>query len=54
MSKELEDLKATMIEKPIFHPDFTNTFKVHTFAFEICHWGVIMQDRHPITFESVS
>ena len=33
-------------------PDHTKVFEVHTDALNFAIGGVLMQDRHPITFES--
>ena len=48
-----EDLKKAVIEEPVLVlPDYTKTFKVHTDASEFSIRGVLMQERHPIVFES--
>ncbi|XP_055822010.1 uncharacterized protein LOC129890490 [Solanum dulcamara] len=48
-----EDLKAAVIEEPILAlPDFSKTFEVHTDASDYAIGGVLMQERHPIAFES--
>ena len=48
-----EDLKKIMTKEPILAlPDHITIFKVHTDASHFAIGGVLMQDRHLITFES--
>ncbi|RVW46128.1 Retrovirus-related Pol polyprotein from transposon 17.6 [Vitis vinifera] len=48
-----EDLKKTVTEEPVLAlPDHTKGFEVHTDASDFAIGGVLMQDRHPIAFES--
>ncbi|XP_015057570.1 uncharacterized protein LOC107003812 [Solanum pennellii] len=48
-----ECLKAAMTEEPVLMlPNFSKTFKVHMDASDFAIEGVLMQDRHPIAFES--
>nr|XP_033514146.1 uncharacterized protein LOC117278794 [Nicotiana tomentosiformis] len=52
--REFEDLKATVIEEPVLAlPDLAKTFEVHTYASDFAIGGVLMQDNHPIAFESL-
>ena len=42
-----------MIEELVLKmPDFSKTFEIHTNASDFAIGGVLMHDRHPITFES--
>ncbi|XP_075077162.1 putative mitochondrial protein AtMg00860 [Nicotiana tabacum] len=51
--KAFEGLKAAVIEEPVLAlSDFAKTFKVHTYALDFAIGGVLMQDKHPIAFES--
>nr|CAN73718.1 hypothetical protein VITISV_010227 [Vitis vinifera] len=48
-----EDLKKVVTEKPVLAlPDHTKVFEVHTDASNFAIGGVLMQERHPIAFES--
>ncbi|MCF8701922.1 retroviral-like aspartic protease family protein, partial [Corynebacterium sp. MC-10] len=48
-----EGLKAAISEEPVLAlPDFSKTFEVHTDASDFAIGGVLMQDKHPIAFES--
>ncbi|GJV02083.1 putative nucleotidyltransferase, ribonuclease H [Tanacetum coccineum] len=44
--------KAVMVEPVLRLPDVTMSFELHTDASDFAIGGVLMQDRHPITFES--
>nr|XP_016433941.1 PREDICTED: uncharacterized protein LOC107760410 [Nicotiana tabacum] len=51
--KAFECLKTAVTEEPVLAlPDFSNTFEVHTDASNFAIGDVLMQDKHPITFES--
>ena len=51
--KAFEGLKAAVTEEPVLTlPEFSKTFEIHTDASEFSIGGVLMQDRHPIPFES--
>lgn len=51
--KAFDDLKAVVIEEPLLAlPDFSKPFEVHTYAYDFVRYGVLMQDRHPVAFES--
>lgn len=48
-----ESLKAAISEAPVLAlPNFSKTFEVHTDASDFAIGGVLMQDGHPIAFES--
>ena len=48
-----ENLKAALIEEPVLAlPDFAKPFEVHSDASDYAIGGVLMQDGHPIAFES--
>nr|CAN62036.1 hypothetical protein VITISV_019703 [Vitis vinifera] len=48
-----EDLKKVVTEEPVLAlPDHTKVFEVHTNALDFAIGGVLMQERHPIAFES--
>ena len=48
-----EDLKKTVTEESVLAlPDHTKGFEVHIDASGFAIGGVLMQDRHPIAFES--
>ncbi|XP_031106210.1 uncharacterized protein LOC116010851 [Ipomoea triloba] len=51
--KAFDDLKAAVSQEPVLAlPNFTKPFEVHTDASDFAIGGVLMQDMHPITFES--
>uniref|UniRef100_A0A1S4AFS1 Reverse transcriptase/retrotransposon-derived protein RNase H-like domain-containing protein n=1 Tax=Nicotiana tabacum TaxID=4097 RepID=A0A1S4AFS1_TOBAC len=51
--KAFEGLKTAVTEGPVLAlPDFAKTFEVHTDASDFAIGGVLMQDKHPTTFES--
>ncbi|XP_070010251.1 uncharacterized mitochondrial protein AtMg00860-like [Nicotiana sylvestris] len=51
--KAFECLKANVIEEPVLALlDFAKTFEVHTNASDFAIGGVLMQDKHLLTFES--
>ena len=46
-------MKKALTEKPVLVlPDHTRVFEVHTDASDFAVGGVLMQERHPISFES--
>nr|XP_010320224.1 uncharacterized protein LOC104647157 [Solanum lycopersicum] len=48
-----EGLKAVVTEESVLMlPDFTKTFEIHTDASNFAIGGVLMQEKHPIAFES--
>ena len=48
-----EGLKAAVTKEPVLMlPDFTKTFEIHTDASDFAIGGVLMQEKHPIAFES--
>ena len=48
-----EDLKKALTEEPVLAlPDHTKVFEVHTDASDFAIGGVLMQEGHPIAFES--
>ncbi|GJT21151.1 retrovirus-related pol polyprotein from transposon 17.6 [Tanacetum coccineum] len=48
-----ESLKKAVIEEPVLRlPDVTMPFELHTNASDFAVGGVLMQDGHPIAFES--
>ncbi|RVW47393.1 Retrovirus-related Pol polyprotein from transposon 297 [Vitis vinifera] len=48
-----EDLKKVVTEEPVLAlPDHTKVFEVHIDASDFAIGGVLMQERHPIAFES--
>ncbi|KAE8726163.1 Detected protein of unknown function [Hibiscus syriacus] len=52
-TKAFEDLKAAVSQEPVLAlPDFTMPFEVHTDASDFAIGGVLMQEGHPIAFES--
>ncbi|XP_070020708.1 putative mitochondrial protein AtMg00860 [Nicotiana tabacum] len=51
--KVFECLKAAVTDEPVLAlPDFAKTFEMHTDASDFAIEGVLMQDKHPISFES--
>ncbi|KAE8681907.1 hypothetical protein F3Y22_tig00111298pilonHSYRG00053 [Hibiscus syriacus] len=51
--KAFKDLKAAVSQEPILAlPDFTMPFEMHTDASDFAIGGVLMQEGHPIVFES--
>ncbi|XP_070045982.1 uncharacterized mitochondrial protein AtMg00860-like [Nicotiana tomentosiformis] len=51
--RAFEDLKEAVIEEPVMAlPNFAKTLEVHTDALDLAIGGVLMQDKHPIAFES--
>ena len=48
-----KDLKKAVTEESVLAlPDHTKVFEIHTDASHFTIGGVLMQDRHPIVFES--
>ena len=48
-----DDLKKRMVSAPILKlPDFERPFEVRTYASNFVIGGVIMQDGHPVAYES--
>ena len=39
-------------ESVLMLPDFTKTFEIHTDVSDFAIGGVLMQEKHPIAFES--
>ncbi|XP_025628770.1 uncharacterized protein [Arachis hypogaea] len=51
--KAFDELKAAITEGPVLAlPDYSKVFEVHTDAFDYAIGGVLMQEGHPIAFES--
>ena len=51
--REFECLKAAVTKELVLTlPDISNSFKIHTDASEFAIVGVLIQDIHPISFES--
>ncbi|XP_070003347.1 uncharacterized mitochondrial protein AtMg00860-like [Nicotiana sylvestris] len=51
--KAFECLKTAVTEEPVLAlRDFAKTFEVHTDALDFAIGDVLMQDKHPIAFES--
>lgn len=51
--KAFEDMKAMVMEEPVLAlPDYLKRFEVHTDASDFAIGGVLMQEGHPIAFES--
>eukprot|EP00253_Pinus_taeda_P026211 PITA_26211 len=51
--KAFDDLKRRMVTTPILKfPDFGRPFEVHTNASDFSIGGVLMQDGHPVAYES--
>nr|XP_016481085.1 PREDICTED: uncharacterized mitochondrial protein AtMg00860-like [Nicotiana tabacum] len=52
--KAFKDLKAAITEEPVLAlPNFSKIFEVHTDASDFAIGDVLMQDKHPIAFESL-
>ena len=48
-----EALKKEITEEPVLaFPDLSKPFELHTDAFDFAIGGVLMQEDHPIAFES--
>nr|GEU90614.1 hypothetical protein [Tanacetum cinerariifolium] len=48
-----ESLKKAIMEEPVLRlPDVTMPFELHTHASDFAIGGVLIQDRHPVAFES--
>ena len=48
-----EDLKAAMMKDPVLAlPDITKPFEVQTDALDFALGGVLLQEGHPIAYES--
>ena len=53
VSGSIPSLKDAVIEESVLMlPDFTKTFEIHMDASDFAIGGVLMQERHPIAFES--
>ncbi|KAI5652974.1 hypothetical protein M9H77_30161 [Catharanthus roseus] len=51
--RAFEDLKKAICKDPILSlPDYSKSFEVHTDASDFAIGGVLMQDGHPIAYES--
>ncbi|KAK8994845.1 hypothetical protein V6N11_045914 [Hibiscus sabdariffa] len=51
--KAFEKLKRVMVSEPVLAlPDYTKPFEIHTDASDFAIGGVLMQEGHPIAFES--
>lgn len=51
--KAFEGLKVAVREEQVLTlPNFVKTFEIHTNASDIAIDGVLMQDRHPVSYES--
>lgn len=48
-----EALKKTIMEEPTLAlPDYSKPFEIHTDASDFAIGGVLMQERHPVAYES--
>ncbi|KAI5671867.1 hypothetical protein M9H77_12231 [Catharanthus roseus] len=51
--RAFEDLKKAICKDPVLNlPDYSKSFEVHTDASDFAIGGVLMQDGHPIAYES--
>lgn len=51
--RAFEDLKQAVIDDPVLQlPDHTKPFEVHTDASDYAIGGVLVQEGHPIAYES--
>ncbi|KAI5681851.1 hypothetical protein M9H77_03079 [Catharanthus roseus] len=51
--RAFEDLKNAICKEPVLNlPDYSKLFEVHTDASDFAVGGVLMQDGHPIAYES--
>nr|XP_018632992.1 uncharacterized mitochondrial protein AtMg00860-like [Nicotiana tomentosiformis] len=51
--KAFEGLNTAVTKEPVLElPDFAKTFEVHTDVSDFATGGVLIQDKHPIAFES--
>lgn len=53
MSSAFDELKAAIIKESVLAlPDFSKAFEVHTDDSDFAIGGILMQEGHPIAFES--